>query len=374
MSIKDEILTLIKPIAASYTTPRGVAAGIASLINPAAGALIRYGPEVASMIGRAGQAAGTGDGQMTNRTPFGGMSGMMPLSGGAGTPRGGLGVRSDLPLSDLSQYFRRGSEVQDVPMMRQGGQVIPQLGSNMNQSMVQQLFSMVPQDSNMGLPDREPISIANLLSSQGPSRLPINLGITELGANLRALDAIQGSGDSGSAPMSSLLDMGLSAGMTTPNPFFGGSRLGLNLDQSQIDRMRDMIRQRQQEMAQPAPQQPQIDPAAIQARLDAFLANNPDRANISLPFGGSIDMGNLRDRMARLSALMGRGMTAQEAMGNQRAAIAQGHDLNNDGIVTDAEYMQSTMPMQNREVDVRAPGQIMVDNTRMNAPMMGAMA
>jgi hypothetical protein len=97
-------------------------------------------------------------------------------------------------------------------------------------------------------------------------------------------------------------------------------------------------------MAQPAPQQPQMDPAAIQARLDEFLANNPDRASISLPFGGNIDIANLRDRMARLSALMGRGMTVQEAMGNQRAAVAQGHDLNNDGIVTDAEYRQSTMP------------------------------
>lgn len=264
----------------------------------------------------------------------------------------------------------------------------------MNQGVIAQLMGTIPQDQNMGLPDREPVSIANLISSiQGPRRLPTRLGITELGANLRALDGIQGSGDSGSAPtglfknllnttqgvtggsspMSSLFDTGLSAGMTTPNPFFGGSKLGLNLDQSQIDRIRDMIRQRQQEMAQPAPQQPQMDPAAIQARLDAFLANNPDRASISLPFGGSIDIGNLRDRMARLSALMGRGMTAQEAMGNQRAAIAQGHDLNNDGIVTDAEYRQSTMPMQDREVDVRAPSKIVMDNTRMNAPMMGAM-
>jgi len=155
----------------------------------------------------------------------------------------------------------------------------------------------------------------------------------------------------GSAPMS--------------NPFMGGSPIGFSIDQSMIDRVREMIRQRQQQMAQPAPQQPQMDPAAIQARLDEFLANNPDRASISLPFGGNIDIANLRDRMARLSALMGRGMTAQEAMGNQRAAIAQGHDLNNDGIVTDAEYRQSTMP---------APtGEMMTSRTPVNPSAVNAM-
>jgi hypothetical protein len=120
-------------------------------------------------------------------------------------------------------------------------------------------------------------------------------------------------------------------------------------------------------MAQPAPQQPQMDPAAIQARLDEFLANNPDRASISLPFGGNIDIANLRDRMARLAALMGRGMTVQEAMGNQRAAVAQGHDLNNDGIVTDAEYRQSTMPAPTREILTREPPNTMiVDPRRVN--------
>lgn len=147
-------------------------------------------------------------------------------------------------------------------------------------------------------------------------------------------------------PSSGQMSEGVNAGGSGPmsNPFMGGSPIGFSIDQSMIDRVREMIRQRQQQMAQPAPQQPQMDPAAIQARLDQFLANNPDRASISLPFGGNIDIANLRDRMARLSALMGRGMSFQDAMGNQRAAIAQGHDLNNDGIVTDEEYRQSTMP------------------------------
>lgn len=160
---------------------------------------------------------------------------------------------------------------------------------------------------------------------------------------------------------------GVNAGGSAPmsNPFMGGSPIGFSIDQSMIDRVREMIRQRQQQMAQPAPQQPQMDPAAIQARLDQFLANNPDRASIPLPFGGNIDIANLRDRMARLSALMGRGMTVQEAMGNQRAAIAQGHDLNNDGIVTDAEYRQSTMP---------APtGEMMTSRTPVNPSAVNAM-
>ena len=130
-------------------------------------------------------------------------------------------------------------------------------------------------------------------------------------------------------------------GGSAPMPSFGGS-LGFDLSQIDMDRLREMIRQRQQQMAQPSSQQPQIDPAEVRARLDAFLANNPNMGPMSLPFGGTIDIANLRDRMARLQQLVGRGMSFQDAMGNQRAAIAQGHDLNNDGIVTDEEYRQST--------------------------------
>ena len=157
---------------------------------------------------------------------------------------------------------------------------------------------------------------------------------------------------SGAAPMS--------------NPFMGGSPIGFNIDPSQIDRIRELIRQRQQQIA---PQQPQIDPQAIQARLDEFLANNPTRTSVSLPFGGNIDIQNLRDRMARLAALMGRGMTVQEAMGNQRAAVAQGHDLNNDGIVTDAEYRQSTMPVPTREILTREPpNPIMIEDPMSGMP------
>jgi hypothetical protein len=110
------------------------------------------------------------------------------------------------------------------------------------------------------------------------------------------MGTVQGGGG-GSAPM--------------PNPFMGGSPFGFNIDQSQIDRIREIIRQRQQQMAQPAQQQPQMDPAMIRARLDEFLANNPDMSSISLPFGGSIDIASLRDRIAQM---MGQGATAQGAV------------------------------------------------------------
>lgn len=110
------------------------------------------------------------------------------------------------------------------------------------------------------------------------------------------MGTVQGGGG-GSAPM--------------PNPFMGVSPFGFNIDQSQIDRIREMIRQRQQQMAQPSRQQPQMDPAMIRARLDEFLANNPDMSSIPLPFGGSIDIASLRDRIAQM---MGQGATAQGAV------------------------------------------------------------
>ena len=48
----------------------------------------------------------------------------------------------------------------------------------------------------------------------------------------------------------------------------------------------------------------------------------------------------------RIQALMDRGMTREEAIANQNAAIAKGHDLNNDGIVTDEEHRTMTQPLE----------------------------
>ena len=213
-------------------------------------------------------------------------------------------------------------------------------GMGIDPSIIERLRALFASRSGIPMPDQGQSTFNNLLNAtQGamggstPTPDPSLLSSTFNNLLNTTQGAMGGSSQEdtgGSAPMS--------------NPFMGGSPFGFSIDQSMIDRIREIIRQRQQQMAQPSSQPPQIDPAAIQARLDEFLANNPERSSFSLPFGGSIDIGNLRDRMARLSALMGRGMSFQEAMGNQRAAIAQGHDLNNDGIVTDAEYRQSTMP------------------------------
>ncbi len=207
----------------------------------------------------------------------------------------------------------------------------------------------------MGIGDRAPGQSAESLFNNLVNTTQATMGGSPAPPSQRLfenlLNTTQGM-TSGAAPMS--------------NPFMGGSPIGFNIDPSQIDRIRELIRQRQQQMA---PQQPQIDPQAIQARLDEFLANNPTRTSVSLPFGGNIDIQNLRDRMARLAALMGRGMTVQEAMGNQRAAIAQGHDLNNDGIVTDAEYRQSTMPVPTREILTREPpNPIMIEDPMSGMP------
>jgi hypothetical protein len=45
---------------------------------------------------------------------------------------------------------------------------------------------------------------------------------------------------------------------------------------------------------------------------------------------------------SRIDVLMSRGMTYAEALANQRNAINQGYDLNNDGTVTDEEFRQAT--------------------------------
>jgi len=129
MGMKETVENLMRPIIAPYTTPRGAAAGILGLINPAAGALVRYGPDILSAMSAMGSASsGQGAEQSGSRSRSRGMSGMMPLSGGSG--RGyGVGGSGGLPLSDLSQYFQRGRALDDsdmrgsIPTMNQGGLV-----------------------------------------------------------------------------------------------------------------------------------------------------------------------------------------------------------------------------------------------------------
>jgi len=383
MGMREEFFELLKPIADNYSNPRYAAAGVIGLANPGLGMALRYGPEIISMMQGASQAGG-GEGVGSRGASMGGMSGMMPSSV-AGSPRGGVGGKTGLPLSDLSQYFQRGRTLddsmmrQDMPMMNQGGlaQADPSpsqsknllnttQGAPMTSSPISGLLQKIQELKN----NPSLITSENPSQSFGRQQTPVTSGpISDLFQKIQELRNNPPLYTSENPPQS----FGFFGRQETPVTS-GGFLGGMNIDQSQIERIKEMIRQRQQQMAQPASQQPQMDPAAIQARLDAFLANNPDRASVSLPFGGGIDIANLRDRMARMSTLMGRGMTTQEAMGNQRAAIAQGHDLNNDGIVTDAEYRQATMPMQNFDVNVRQPGAMIADNTRMNVPVMGPMA
>ena len=115
MSLKDGLLNVIRPIAASYSTPRGTLAGIASLMgSPALGAAIRYGPELGKMLGALSSQSGT-------QQEFGGMSGMMPV--GLAKAGRGAGGGSDIELSNLAQYLQRQRGMEGVPQMNQGGLV-----------------------------------------------------------------------------------------------------------------------------------------------------------------------------------------------------------------------------------------------------------
>ena len=126
MGMRDEFFKLLKPIADNYSNPRTAAAGIIGLMNPGLGAALRYGPEIISMLQGSYQAGG-GAGVGPRGASAGGMSGMMPSS--LATNRGGVGGKSGLPLSDLSQYFQRGRALDDsdmrgsIPTMNQGGLV-----------------------------------------------------------------------------------------------------------------------------------------------------------------------------------------------------------------------------------------------------------
>jgi hypothetical protein len=349
MSMKDNFLQTLMPIADNYSNPVSAAAGIIGLTNPGLGMALRYGPQVISILQGLYQAGG-GSGLGARGASSGGMSGMVPSSLAANPS--GVGGRGGLPLSDLSQYFQRGRALDDsdvrgnIPTMNQGGEV--------NMSIMQELMNRVnppnppgmqllypnqpPGPRNPYIPRQMPGPIdttgrlGQIPPSSGPGPFsggvnvgaPANLGgsLGGMGADPSIIErakalAANYSGQSAPNPQAQFSNLmgtvqgGGGGSAPMPNPFMGGSPFGFNIDQSQIDRIREIIRQRQQQMAQPAQQQPQMDPAMIRARLDEFLANNPDMSSISLPFGGSIDIASLRDRIAQM---MGQGATAQGAV------------------------------------------------------------
>ena len=58
----------------------------------------------------------------------------------------------------------------------------------------------------------------------------------------------------------------------------------------------------------------------------------------------------------RISQLTDRGMSVSEAIGNQQTARSKGYDLNNDGVVTDAEFTQATAKPEKPAVPDYAAG------------------
>jgi hypothetical protein len=58
----------------------------------------------------------------------------------------------------------------------------------------------------------------------------------------------------------------------------------------------------------------------------------------------------------RISQLTDRGMSVSEAIGNQQTARSKGYDLNNDGVVTDAEFEKATAEPETPEVPDYAAG------------------
>lgn len=442
MSIKDSVLKFMRPIIAPYTTPRGAAAGILSLINPAAGALVRYGPDILSAMGSA--SSGQGPEQSGSRSRSRGMSGMMPLSGGSG--RGfGAGGSGGLPLSDLTQYFQREPNLSNrrdagVPYMNEGGEVMGFFTNMARQSAPGTRLmnpNMPPGPQNPYIPTRvsPPTGGPRLgqmppnLGGPGPIRMPSPTG----GRNQLGLGFIPPS--SGPGPY-------------TPRPFNfdpparSSSGLGISsLIEQILARRRAANRIADRRQMQPPPMRMQeggmirnmrfiddngngiddrdeivdegipvyaggtpgfydgtFDPTPYQDPVGMPIASAPPATQESLfgpdasavmreamlEYGGSRSpyegfaeyfsrpvfdrstpeappestptpepvpvLGaddprvNLDDRIAQLMDPNRQGLTREEALERQLRSIAKGYDINNDGVVTNAEFQMSMNP------------------------------
>ena len=352
MSIKDSVLKFMRPIIAPYTTPRGAAAGIVGLINPAAGALVRYGPDILSAMGSA--SSGQGAEQSGSRSRSRGMSGMMPLSGGSG--RGyGVGGGGGLPLSDLSQYFQRGRALDDsdmrekMPTMNQGG-------------LVQQGTKPVmpsPAIKNYVPPDFNP------MRPSGPTGLGLlNMGPRSGGRrqDLPSIGRFERRPEARADMLSEMLSQ-LASFSRPPSEPMDMNQGGL-VQQVIADRQRVLdsftpnpYDQYQYLMENPATRQAPTDDEVITGELSPATPTDPNEGRLSFDdFRGQNPnppaMSALEARIAEL--MENRGMTQQEAAANQAFAAQQGADLNNDGAVTNAEYAEfmraqeptvSTMPV-----------------------------
>ena len=306
MSIKDSVLKFMRPIIAPYSTPRGAAAGILGLINPAAGALVRYGPDILSAMGAASSDRGAE--QSGSRSRSRGMSGMMPLSGGSG--RGyGVGGSGGLPLSDLTQYFQRERRDAGTPYMNRGGEVM--MMKRPEEGMVQDMRFRGPEEM-AGINPPMPRIPRRPPPMQPPPTDPYQGLAPDNTEAMRA--AMQEYGGSAS-PYAGFAEY-------FSRPVFdreGSAPVSQNEMTSVMDQLAEMR-------------------ALLDARQGGTDAPAMAEQVVETPINSTGGATPLAQRIAELMA--NRGMTEAQAQANQMAAVRMGADLNNDGAVTNAEFAE----------------------------------
>ena len=283
MSLKDGLLNVIKPIVASYSTPRGSLAGIASLMgSPALGAAIRYGPELGKMLGALSSQSGT-------QQEFGGMSGMMPV--GLARAGRGAGGGSDIELSNLAQYLQRQRGMEGVPQMNQGGLVQQVIA---DRQRVLDSFTPNPYDQYQYL-------MENPATRQAPVDDEVVPDVTG----------------------------GVMPADTTPAPVLGADDPRANLN----DRIAQLMDPNRQGLTREEALEQQLRSISkgYDINNDGVVTNAEFQMSMNPEFTGV---------ESRIQELMDSGMTRLEALAKQSYGIQQGYDLNNDGMVTDAEYAE----------------------------------
>mgnify|MGYP003109891266 CR=1 FL=1 len=388
MSMRDNFFRLLKPIADNYSNPRTAAAGIIGLFNPGLGMALRYGPEIVSVLQGPYQAGG-GSGLGARGGSSGGMSGMVPSSL-AGNP-GGVGGKHGLPLSDLSQYLQRGRALDDsdikgnIPTMNEGGEVMRVFANMARQSAPDtQLLNpnMPPGPRNPYIPTRvspptggprlgqippssgpgpfNPGPFAPFLPAQSSSGLGINSLIEQILARRRAANRIADRRQMQPPPMR-MQEGGTVYAGGTPG-FYDGT-----FDPSPYQDSVGMP----VASAPPATQESLFGPDASAVMKEAMLEYGgsrspyegfaeyfsrpvydrstpqapPESAPMPDPVLGADDpRANLDDRIAQLMDPGRQGLTREEALEQQLRSISKGYDINNDGVVTNAEFQMSMNP------------------------------
>jgi len=403
MSMMDNFYRLLKPIADNYSNPRTAAAGIIGLFNPGLGMALRYGPEIVSVLQGPYQAGG-GSGLGARGGSSGGMSGMVPSSL-AGNP-GGVGGKHGLPLSDLTQYLQRGRALDDsdikgnIPTMNKGGEV-QLLNPNMPPgSRNPYLPTRVAPPTGMtygsnddlirAAPSRGVGSLGDILQmlNQGrgrgrrgnpiipPGKRPTLLPMTS------TVDSVQGfipkpynppgMQEGGTVRTGQFIDAN-NNGIDDRDeivderiPVYAGGTPGFYDGGFGQDRVGMPVAS-----APPSTQESLFGPDASAVMKEAMLEYGgsrspyegfaeyfsrpvydrstpqapPESAPMPDPVLGADDpRANLDDRIAQLMDPGRQGLTREEALEQQLRSISKGYDINNDGVVTNAEFQMSMNP------------------------------